>query len=238
MKDKKRNIIIVDSGFNIFYEEFIKDYLIKDDLIFEFLNIDDYLKSSVNTTPYLILFTGGEDVSTSFYGESRGKYTDRPNEIRDKNESLLFEGYRFTKIPKLGICRGGQLLCIKNGGKLIQHVEGHNQDHVTSFNLDIENINSHSLNYPTPSDHHQMMYPYNLKKNQYKILGWSRKYMSNIYLNGNNEQYDLPDIFFEPEVIYFPKTNSLSIQYHPEYSRCNIKTKEWTAKLINNTLFK
>lgn len=66
----------------------------------------------------LICFTGGEDVSPEIYGEenqgSRGC-----NLSRDQEEVEVYNHY-VGKVPFVGICRGGQLLNVLNGGKMIQ----------------------------------------------------------------------------------------------------------------------
>lgn len=68
--------------------------------------------------PDLICFTGGADVNPKVYGEepngARG-WNDRRDE-KEVSEFNLMKG----KVPFVGICRGGQLLNVLNGGKMIQ----------------------------------------------------------------------------------------------------------------------
>jgi len=66
-----------------------------------------------------VVFTGGADVSPFMYGEKKLSVTCN-DEHRDEQEKLFFE--RYTKVPKVGICRGGQFLNVMNGGKMWQHV--------------------------------------------------------------------------------------------------------------------
>jgi gamma-glutamyl-gamma-aminobutyrate hydrolase PuuD len=66
------------------------------------------------------------------------------------------------------------------------------------------------------SIHHQMIYPYNLDKNDYKILAWSEKNLSTVYLDGKDRNMVLPNDFVEIEACYFKNTNALGWQYHPE----------------------
>lgn len=51
----------------------------------------------------IIMFTGGEDVDPSLYGDSLGKFT-YINTVRDIYEKEIFDKYP-NKL-KLGICRG------------------------------------------------------------------------------------------------------------------------------------
>lgn len=72
----------------------------------------------------VVQFTGGEDVSPSFYGMSRHPKTVN-NLIRDKAERAIFNVCLSLKKPMAGICRGGQFLNVMCGGKLWQHINNH-----------------------------------------------------------------------------------------------------------------
>jgi len=187
----------------------------------------------------LIIFVGGEDVDPEYYGQHIGKYT----QINRKRDNLEFEllypkktnSSIIKQIPKLGICRGAQLLTVYNGGQLIQHVEGHkNNDQV--IEIKIGNHNS-SYDIKVSSDHHQMMYPYNLPENYYELIGYSKNFQSNTYLNGDNNEIDLPKNFLEPEIIYYPGKNSLCIQSHPEWC-IDSEGSNYCLSLIHKYLFK
>src|SRR5690606_33320823 len=97
----------------------------------------------------LVCFTGGSDWSPHLYGEENtASYC---NEARDNFE---IEGYEAVKdLPKVGICRGGQLFTFMNGGKLVQHIDGHGSANHLVFDERIgETIEVLSC-------HHQMMDP-------------------------------------------------------------------------------
>lgn len=154
----------------------------------------------------LVIFTGGEDVSPHFYGENPGKYTNN-NYHRDKEEEIIFALCVSNSIPMVGICRGAQFLCVMSGGKLVQHVSGHGVMH----GHDIKTYDGKEFN--VTSTHHQMMLPYG--HCDFKLLGWA-DHLSKMYLNGDNEELPPPS-GPEAEVVYFPTTNVLCFQYHPEY---------------------
>lgn len=187
---------------------------------------------SLLKTANLIVFTGGEDVDPEQYGESKGKYT-YSNKKRDAEElEYLYpssrENYFLTKLPKLGICRGAQFLTVYNGGSLIQHVEGHKNNKQV-----LETIEG--MYYTIDSDHHQMMNPFNLNKDKYELIAWSKKFQSNKYLNGKNENIILPKNFLEAEIVYYKYSNSLCIQAHPEW--CIGSTgSEYCIRLISKYL--
>lgn len=185
-------------------------------------------------TVNLIIFTGGEDVDPEKYMEQAGKYT-YSNKKRDNDEfeylyPVSTKNYFLTKLPKLGICRGAQFLTVYNGGSLIQHVEGHkNNDQV------IENVQGQ--NYVIASDHHQMMNPFWMKKDNYELIAWSKNFQSDKYLNGKNENIVLPKGFLEPEIVYYKNSNSLCIQAHPEWC-IDTPGSNYCLRLISKYLFK
>lgn len=188
----------------------------------EVLSIEDK-----EANPELVIFTGGEDVTPEFYGQNTGKFTSF-NKKRDDLEHKSF--IRFKDVPKLGICRGSQFLTVMNNGKLVQHVSGHSGNHAMQTNNDEV--------FMVTSTHHQMMYPFDLKSEEYELLGWSQYFKSDTYLDGSNIEMVKPRDFLEPEIVYYKNTNSLAIQGHPEYDYAEKVFKDHTIKLIKEKLFK
>jgi len=205
MEDNKKpnfNVLFARGAVEQDYLEFLKK-------IFPDYNVVSVIQENNKSLPHLhlILFTGGEDVTPSLYGENKGKFT-KNNKYRDDIEQNVFH-QMYYQIPKLGICRGAQFLTVMAGGKLIQHVTGHNNTTDSIYYAGkVLNI---------PSDHHQMMYPFNLDKSKYSILGHSLYFKSDTYLNGENENIELPENFLEPEIVFYNDFNSLCIQSHPEW---------------------
>lgn len=176
----------------------------------------------------MALFTGGADVSPSFYGESRHPRTHSDIE-RDRDEERYFKGAVELGIPMLGICRGAQFLTVMNGGKLYQDVTDHGVagGHlITTTSDDI---------YPVTSTHHQMMKPWGV---EHKLLAWSTTPLSAHYQGGAAIVHDAPEK--EPEIVYYPKTRSLAIQPHPEYMPSESAfvgyVRELVLALYNNQL--
>lgn len=220
--NKKFCIVIADNTKNNLDVQFLKHVF--NDKNVEIVNSSEIKNQKID----FVLFTGGEDVFPDYYYEPVGKYTSY-NSARDKKESNLFHNISY-KIPKLGICRGAQFLTVMNGGKLIQHVTGHSQDHNITFN--------NGLEIPMTSSHHQMMFPFDLEKEKYELIAHSTWFKSNTYLNGENKEKELPRDFLEPEIVYYPNTNSLCIQGHPEWMDLESKTVQIIKNLINSKLFK
>lgn len=68
------------------------------------------------------LFTGGQDVSPSLYGQERRDYCGESCVVRDEMESILINSALESHKPFLGICRGLQILNAVLGGTLHQDI--------------------------------------------------------------------------------------------------------------------
>jgi carbamoylphosphate synthase small subunit len=116
----------------------------------------------------------------------------------------------------LGICRGGQLLNVLNGGTLWQHVHDHGRDHHV---IDIQS----GKVFKCSSTHHQMFrVPITSHAVPYKVLGVACDKDGKIFQDTQKFfdstayeklEHDRRDI----EAMYYPNTNSLCFQPHPEY---------------------
>lgn len=223
---KKKLVVLVNDGAP--YASYIAFLNMKYDV--QMVRYSDIKKEDKIPEIDLILFTGGEDVDPVYYNEKVGKFTSCAPE-RDNLESKMFRflGY---KVPKLGICRGSQFLTVMNGGKLVQHVENHAIGSTHSITFDYILHNKMQMT----STHHQMMYPFNLEKKDYILCAYATNYLSPVYLNGNNKNIEISEDFLEPEIVYYPSTNSLAIQGHPESSVMPADGKELILNYISNVL--
>lgn len=181
----------------------------------------------------LVLFTGGHDVDPSLY-QSKTHPLTHSFLARDLGEEELYQEARKLNKPCVGICRGSQFLCVMNGGTLIQHVTGHTLagTHVIFNHTQKEYI-------MVTSTHHQMMAP----KGAYQVVAWAYS-LSDCYQNGDQQ----PDTDFidsskevadgttamrEPEVVYWPHTRDLGVQYHPEYMAQDTDGWQYFNRLID-----
>lgn len=160
----------------------------------------------------LIQFTGGEDVTPSLYGETTHPTTGN-NPQRDSKEIEFYKASVVEEKKIAGICRGGQFLNVMNHGKLWQHVNGHAL-YGTHACLDVES----GQVYQVTSTHHQMM----IAGPEAEILGIAKestfkqghkggKLHELVQLKKGND----PDL----EVVFYPSTNTLCFQPHPEFPR-------------------
>ena len=69
-----------------------------------------------------VVFSGGEDINPSRYGETRRRRCGRPRDWRDSFDFALMAACVAEKKPILGICRGAQLMNVFFGGTLYQDI--------------------------------------------------------------------------------------------------------------------
>jgi len=135
-------------------------------------------------------------------------------------ESAVFQVCVDNKIPMVGICRGAQLLTCLAGGKLIQHIGGHTG--AGMHKISVKDLAGISKEYTVNSLHHQMMYPWNLHKRNYKLLGHSTG-VGQIFdgfpqIEDKLKEYTGAgsDTAMEPEIVMYPRIKALCFQFHPE----------------------
>jgi carbamoylphosphate synthase small subunit len=178
--------------------------------------------------PYIAdiaMFTGGADVDASWYGEKNGS-RNYPDYQRDVFEIKYYKLFLELGIPMIGICRGGQLFTIMNGGKLVQH-SSHPYAHIIKTkDGEVYEINSM---------HHQQ-FLLTMPEEDYELIAWSDN-ISRMHLGENDIDYCFNEDYKEPEVVFFPKTQCLAIQCHPECIENN-RTMEWFKELVNVYLLK
>jgi len=189
----------------------VKIYIVGDQLNYANFIDDHKLVYSIEECD-IVLFTGGEDVSPILYDEEN-KYS-YSNSNRDKYEAEIFIDAMLLNKSCLGICRGSQFVTVMSGGKLIQDVD----KHAIGDTHSIINTNDqyHVKELEITSTHHQMMYPFNLDYEDYEIVAYSPVNRSTEYLTGFGE-YTEDQVPCEPEIVFYPETNSLAIQGHPEH---------------------
>ena len=173
----------------------------------------------------IVLFTGGEDVDPSLYG-CEAHYTTYSNIDRDLAEKEIFEKVKPNQLC-VGICRGSQLLCCLNGGKLIQNVS----NHAVYGTHRIINKYDNDERYEITSTHHQMQYPFNLVRDRdYHVLYYAAR--CSIYYEGDG----IEDPPCEPEIVIYhrnDKPKCLAIQGLPEYMRKESPVIGMLNELVN-----
>lgn len=197
----KRKVYIVgyDSGVKTMFRDHLPDF----ELITDFLSAD------------IVVFTGGADVHPSFYGHTIHPTTGS-DKGRDYDELEVFMALEDTQL-KVGICRGAQFLCVANGGTLYQDVDRHAI--YGTHKLTYTDAKGQESYHEVTSTHHQMQNPY-ISQDEFdlKFELWGhadrctyrdQALVERKPLNANAH----PDV----EIVWWPESNSLGFQPHPEY---------------------
>lgn len=167
----------------------------------------DYRVVSSPDEANILVWTGGADINPELYGSPKHpmtSYSDR----RDKAEVALYDRFRSSDYLKVGICRGHQLLGAMNGAKLFQHVNNHGRQH-DAFYTDEDGRTSIHL---VSSAHHQMI---DLARSISPFEVWLVSNEASLReLSAPSESFMGYD---DPESIFWPETNSLGFQGHPEF---------------------
>lgn len=193
----KKIVLVVNDGKDLgssYYRPFESFGKFSGDV--DILSDSDKIKDIV-----LVVFTGGSDVSPSYYGEERNQKSYCWPE-RDAFEKKVFDRSVELKLNIAGICRGSQFICALSGGKLVQHINGHGGNHPVKTDDGRIVIVS--------STHHQMQLP----PPQAVPIAWAEPKRSTCYEGAPGVNYE-PDR--EHDVVWYPHTNALGMQYHPEF---------------------
>ena len=145
-----------------------------------------------------IFFHGGADVHPRLYNEQPILETCFSIE-RDEEDLFLY--HSTPDACHVGICRGSQFLNVMNEGKLWQDVNNHGRSHYV-----YNNKNERVL---VTSTHHQMMIP----STKGQILWTAKESTKRKKYNLSISKFFNDDI----EVVFYPNTLSLCMQFHPEY---------------------
>jgi len=166
----------------------------------------------------LVQFTGGEDVTPLLYGHQAHESTYN-NENRDRLEQEIFVEAEAQQIPMVGICRGGQFLNVMNGGTTYQDVDNHA---TANGHVAIDTVTY--LEYQVSSTHHQMMRP----SDSANVLLYARLATKKVAFDPEFEVFEdccqgefKAVLEVDTEACYYPETNSLCFQPHPEFFNRN-----------------
>lgn len=166
----------------------------------------------------IICFTGGADIVPSLYGEERikGVYC---SPDRDAFEIEVWKAW--PSKPKIGICRGGQLLNVLSGGSMWQDTDGHGHTHKAWDTRSKKEVRVSSM-------HHQMMRPHDSGE----VLTTARE---SSYVESAKERILRRIEGYEDiECVWYPSTKSLCYQPHPE-----VDSREGVSyffELVRNTI--
>lgn len=171
----------------------------------------------------LAVFTGGADVTPSYYGDKPHPRTF--NDVyRDKEEEKYFQEFLKNGVPMVGICRGGQFLNVMSGGRMYQHVSNHTRSH------SITDVQTGETIYVS-STHHQMMMP----SEKAEIVAVASEGGYREWFDGPIARRDMSEQ--DIEVVHYAHTNALCFQPHPEFSGAEYESmKRYFKDLLSRYL--
>ena len=172
---------------------------------------------------------GGEDISPTLYGQKPNSFCEATNipSGRDLLEWKLLKEAVASGVKIIGVCRGAQLMCAFDGGKLAQDVGGHMSGHDIEFESGLKVF--------AAANHHQMMLPRDVNK----VLAWAcHKNKPEFYLGEHDTINSFIPGFKQPEVVYFPELHGLGIQPHPEWMDDTEKFVDVCNNLVEDYLLK
>lgn len=173
----------------------------------------------------VVFFDGGTDVDPKLYGEDRHVMTGVSDKARDAREKHAFLRAQAAGAACLGVCRGAQFLTVMSGGKLVQHVSGHNGGgHMIIIN-DGRCIYSES-------SHHQVMWPNEIPHIK---IAWASQLAQQKFVITDEYGKDFEDGEL-PEIIFCKDTNSLCIQGHSEWMGSESEFTKMTRELVKEFL--
>lgn len=178
-----------------------------------------------------VVLWGGTDISPALYGEKANKFCevgDYPSR-RDIFEWDVMRECKRLGIPLIGVCRGAQIMCAFDGGKLAQDVSHHMSGHTVVTN------NGELFN--APASHHQMMLP----REGNELLAWASKLPGGArrvetYIGEGDAITIVDEKFKEPEAVYFPDLKGVGFQFHPEWDHKDSVTVKWCLEVVKEKL--
>lgn len=177
----------------------------------------------------VVIFPGGPDLPPSMYNEKPHPKTNLSHTHYQRFEDVFKQAANHDNCRMVGICGGAQFLCVKAGGRLVQHVENH------------RGVSGHAVHgvygdADVTSAHHQMMRPYGT---EHTLLAWANG-LSDTHQDGNEEEVLIIDNK-EPEAVLFHRTKkvptSLGVQWHPEWQYVGNSGYNLFQTLLQNYIF-
>ncbi len=158
----------------------------------------------------LIQFTGGGDISPDLYCEAKHPTT-HPHVERDKYEKVFYDRAIEHNKAMAGICRGGQLMNVLNGGKMWQDIDGHaGYGGHTAIDFQTGDV------FTVSSLHHQEMIPGN---NAEILLIAHEATQKERMLAESRIMVHVPTSRdYDVEALVYPGTKSFCFQGHPEFN--------------------
>lgn len=169
-----------------------------------------------------IIFTGGCNVESRWYGEKPLGEKTREDDLRNYFERDLFKAAKEKKKPILGVCRGCQLINVMQGGSLVQNIDSQLNTRVYHKGACCKKINE-KLHKVTLSEDSLLKNIYN--KKEVKVNSFHEQCIKNIGTNLKIVAKCCEDGVIEG-VEYEGDFYMAGVQWHPEGMEDELKLFE------------
>jgi GMP synthase-like glutamine amidotransferase len=226
--EHKQDIITPEQEYtNIYGSVFVQGAFMNRAVMKMFIDRGGFTEAKSHKDADYIVWTGGEDINPVIYKERAIQGTYYSN-MRDLEDIRVYNESRLDAV-KVGICRGAQLLCALNGGKLWQDCDKHSHGGLH----DIKDVVTGEVVKVNSLHHQQMILP----PNRGLLLAYTRlSTMKESYERDWKEERDGGDLKeVDIEACWFEETRSLCYQPHPEFS--HKETRRYFFNLIDRYSF-
>jgi len=156
------------------------------------------------------LFTGGQDIDPTLYGEEKRELCGAACAERDQLEMELFRHVIELDKPAFGICRGIQMMNVALGGTLYQDIPSEKISPLTHSQKPPYNVPVHRVNILPDTLLYQIVQADSLRVNSYHHQGI--KQLSDQLIPAAYAEDGLTEAVILPG-----KKFVLAVQWHPEY---------------------
>ena len=174
------------------------------------------------------LFTGGQDVSPSLYGEEKLEACGEISAARDEMEKILLHMAQDADLPVLGICRGIQFINAAMGGTLYQDLPTQHPPFVDHHQAPPYDVPVHKVEILRDTPLYDILKDYldetgNLKVNSYHHQAVKDK-AQGLQVAAVSEDGIIEGLY-DPSKTFFH-----TVQWHPEFSVRTDESSMWLFK--------
>lgn len=176
------------------------------------------------------LFTGGQDVSPSLYGEVPRFSNVSPSIERDREEKTVLSYALENDLPVLGICRGIQFLNAFLGGTLYQDLPGEHGSFVCHCQKPPYDMPCHKVEILPGTPLHAL-----LKKDEIEVNSYHHQAIRILAKELAPEAVSTDGLI---EAVYMPKARYVhAYQWHPEFSyKVNPDSKKIFCEFVSSSI--
>lgn len=173
------------------------------------------------------LFTGGQDVSPSLYGEAQIEACGETSRARDEMEKILLHMAQDADLPVLGICRGIQFINAAMGGTLYQDLPTQHPGTVEHHQAPPYDVPVHQVEILPDTPLHDILEDLLDEKDALSVNSYHHQAVKDkapgLQVTARSEDGIIEGLY-DPTKTFFH-----TVQWHPEFS---VRTDESSMRLF------